>query len=267
MPDTIRSDDTTFDHPDILSVLFHPRKDTFSNGVSSAITQVDVPVEQGQTIGAALHVTGKAAPTILFFHGNGEIVSDYDDIGEIFTKNGINFFPVDYRGYGRSSGAPTVSSMLRDCHVVFDYVKKWLADAGYTGKLIVMGRSLGSACALDLADTRAGEFSGLIIESGFAYALPLLRLMGVDTVRLNLTEEEGFRNMDKASRYRLPLLVIHAEYDHIIPFSDGQALFDRSPSKAKCFITIRGADHNTIFYHGFDDYMSGISMFLRNLDD
>lgn len=56
----------------------------------------------------------KNAPTLLFFHGNGEIVEDYDDIAQIYLKLGINFLPVDYRGYGRSTGSPTVTAMMRD---------------------------------------------------------------------------------------------------------------------------------------------------------
>ncbi len=264
MPDTSKADYSAFDHPDILSVLFHPRKDIVGNVYPSTVKSFAIPVEDGETAGAALHISGKASPTILFFHGNGEIVSDYNDIGGMFINNGINFFPVDYRGYGFSSGAPTVSSMMADCHAVFDYVIGWLADYGYTGKLVVMGRSLGSACALELADARADAISGLIVESGFAYSLPLLNLMGVDTVKLGLTEEKGFRNIEKVSRSRLPLLVIHAEYDHIIPFSDGQILFDRSPVADKYFVNIHGADHNNIFYYGIDDYMSGINMFVHN---
>ncbi len=267
MPDTDKSDYTIFDHPDILSVLFHPRKDVARAGQASTKTRVLIPVEENVSIGGAFHAAGKRASTILFFHGNGEIVSDYNDIGRIFVRHGINFFPVDYRGYGLSSGSPTVSAMMSDCRVIFDDVKHRLADSGYSGKLFVMGRSLGSACALELADARPDGFSGLIIESGFAYALPLLELMGVDIVGLGLTEDSGFRNIDKVARCPLPLRVIHAEYDHIIPFSDGRALFDASPAADKEFITIYGADHNTIFYHGLDAYIAGISAFVGRQDD
>ncbi len=265
MPDTVRSDDSIFDHPDIISVLFHPRREAVRKDFSATMDPVLITVDEAEAVGAVFHTAGSRQPTILFFHGNGEIAFDYDDIGAVFVRQGINFFVADYRGYGFSSGQPTVSAMIKDGHTVFDYVKQWLADAGYSGKLFVMGRSLGSACALELAAERTSEISGLIIESGFAYALPLLRLMGVDTDRLGLTEEKGFRNIDKAARSHLPLLVIHAEYDHIIPFSDGRLIFESSPAENKRFITIRKADHNTIFYYGLDDYVSGVKAFVENL--
>lgn len=267
MPDKAKSDYTIFDHPDVISVLFHPRRDTPGKDSPPNMIPFRIPLEDGESLGAAFHAAGQKSPTILFFHGNGEIVSDYDDIGKIFVRQGINFFVVDYRGYGVSSGSPTVSSMLKDCHAVFGFVKEWLAASGYGGNLIVMGRSLGSACALELAVQKGYIIAGLIIESGFAYALPLLRLMGVDPDRLGLREDMGFRNIEKISRCQLPLLVIHAEHDHIVPYADGQAIFKYSPAKDKNFITIREADHNTIFYYGMADYLSGIRTFIGNLGD
>lgn len=71
-----------------------------------------------------------------------------------------------------------MSSMMRDCHTIYDFTKKWLSDNGCTGRFIVMGRSLGSAPALELASAHEDKIDGLIIESGFALAEPLLKLLG-----------------------------------------------------------------------------------------
>ena len=123
----------------------------------------------------------ESAPNVLFFHGNGEIVADYNDLGPLYISNGLNFMPVDYRGYGRSTGRPTVAAMMMDCHSIFEFTKRWLRDNGYTGRFIVMGRSLGSAPALELASHYKDQIDGLIVESGFAYTGPLLALVGINT--------------------------------------------------------------------------------------
>jgi len=165
---------------------------------------------------------------------------------------------VDYRGYGRSGGRPTVTAMMRDAHVIFAYVRRWLTENRHTGPLIVMGRSLGSAPALELAAHYPDDIDGLIVESGFAYALPLLRLLGVATDRLGITESEAFDNTAKIGRYPGPTLVIHAEFDHIIPFADGEALFAASPDPEKQFLEIPGANHNDIFLHGIGPYLDAV---------
>lgn len=69
-----------------------------------------------------------------------------------------------------------------------------------------------------------------MVESGFAYAGPLLKLLGVDLQALGFKEEAGFRNMDKIRHWAKPFPIIHAEFDQIRPFAEGQALYDSSPS-------------------------------------
>ncbi|MDI6797838.1 MAG: alpha/beta hydrolase, partial [Desulfatibacillaceae bacterium] len=61
----------------------------------------------------------------------------------------------------------------------------------------------------------------------------------------------------------LPTLVIHAQYDHIIPFSHGQALFDACPSQRKLFYEVPGANHNDIFFVNMAGYMNTLQSFLQ----
>lgn len=258
-------ENTILDRPDILVRLFHPRPDTSYPGTASGCQPIMIPVQENIAVGACFHLAAKDSPNVLFFHGNGEIVADYDDIGQMYTKLGINFLPVDYRGYGRSEGSPTIGHMLRDCHAILDFTAKWLHENGYTGPMIVMGRSLGSASALELGARRQTEIAGMILESAFAFGVPLLELLGVRIETPDVVEEKVFAHIRKMSSFKKPVLIIHAEYDHIIPFSDGRALFEACSSKTKSFLEIPGADHNDIFYRGLSKYMSAIDTFCKNL--
>ena len=190
-------------------------------------------------------------------------MADYDDFAPIFNRMGINLLAADYRGYGQSTGKPTVTGMMRDCHVIFDYVQNWLHQNNYPGPLVVMGRSLGSASVLELASHYQDQLNALVVESGFAYASPLLRLLGIDPQALGFEEAAGFRNIDKIGQFEKPTLIIHAEFDHIIPISDGKALFGASPAKNKTMLEIPGANHNDIFMRGMNEYMTA----LRQLTD
>lgn len=258
-------DYSALDRPEILMFLFHPRSESDFMSRERAGLDVSIPVGTDVSIGASFHMAAKTAPNILFFHGNGEIVADYDELGPIYNQLNINFLPVDYRGYGRSDGEPTVTAMMQDCHTIFQFVKEWLGRQGYTGPLVVMGRSLGSASALELASTRESDIDALIIESGFALASPLLNLLGIDTHKLGFNEEQGFRNVDKIKKYNKPTLIIHAEFDHIIPFSDGQSLFEASAAENKSLLQIPGANHNDIFARGLSAYLSAIETMVKTL--
>jgi fermentation-respiration switch protein FrsA (DUF1100 family) len=258
-------DYSVLDRPEVLQFLFHPRPELAPpplQSAESAAPEIEkdilIPIEEGVAIGARFHMAAKSGANILFFHGNGEIVADYDELGPVYNQLGINFLAADYRGYGRSTGRPTVSAMMQDCHVIFECVQTWLEQNNFAGPLILMGRSLGSASVLELAAVSGGSIDGLIVESGFAYAAPLLQLLGIDPDALGFKEESGFRNIDKIRKFNKSTLIIHAEYDHIIPFSDGEALYNACPSPDKVFLKIPGANHNDIFMRGFQEYLAAV---------
>lgn len=256
------SDYTSLDRPEVLSVLFHPRPEP-PGPLPEGVQAIDIPVGGDQTIGSRWHMGTPSGPNLLFFHGNGEIAADYDDLGPLFTALGINLTVVDYRGYGRSSGAPSVSAMMADCHRILPFWEDWLQRNAYTGPRILMGRSLGSASVLELASAGPQRIHGLIIESGFAWAAPLLRLLGIDPERIGFDETRGFANLDKIKAYAGPTLIIHAEHDHIIPHADSQALLAASPAPRKRHVTIAGANHNDIFLRGMTTYLEAVQTFCR----
>ena len=258
MRDISTLDYSALDRPEILGCVFHPRREWGMGAAATAARDVLAPVGDDAVIGGRFHMVQPTAANILFFHGNGEIAADYDDIAVLYNQLGLNFLPVDYRGYGRSTGTPTVTAMMRDAHLIYAFVRTWLKGNGFAGPLLVMGRSLGSASALEIAANYGEEIDGLIIESGFAYAIPLLQLLGVRVWAMDLKEEAGFGNLEKIGVYEGPTLIIHAEYDHIISYSDGEALWEASPAADKRLLRIPGANHNDIFIHGIREYFDSI---------
>lgn len=256
---------TELDQPEILRVMFHPRQETLS-GVPAGAIDYNITVEEGVQVGARFFVANKTDPNILFFHGNGEIVADYDSIGPIYNEHGLNFLPVDYRGYGRSSGIPTASHMIKDAHVIFKDVTRWLKNEGCTGPMIVMGRSLGSASALEIAACYADELDGLIIESGFALTMPLLNCLGVDAQALGIVELDGFKNLSKIEQFSKPTLIIHGQHDQIIPAMSAELLQVHCAARAKEFHMIPGADHNSIMVSAGKYYFELIKRFTNKIE-
>jgi fermentation-respiration switch protein FrsA (DUF1100 family) len=129
-----------------------------------------------------------------------------------------------------------------------------------------MGRSLGSASALELSFNHQDRIGGLIIESGFAYERPLLKLLGINLESIDINEKEGFRHIEKIKKVDIPTLIIHAEKDHIIPFSDGQALFGACGSAQKNFLKIPDANHNDIFMRGVSLYLDAVKTLVNQAD-
>jgi len=114
------------DRPEVLAALFYARQETTPTPAGAQDHEIEV--EAGVVLGARFFLTDDpAAVNLLFFHGNGEVVSDYDDAGPRYNEQGVNFLAVDYRGYGRSTGTPGVGAMIEDAHRALDWVLAWLA--------------------------------------------------------------------------------------------------------------------------------------------
>ncbi len=258
MSEPATSDYPALDRPEVLLRLFHPRPEYGASSAPAGSQDILIPVEDGAAVGARFHLADHAAANILFFHGNGEIVADYDELGPRYNGLGLNFLPVDYRGYGRSTGSPTVTAMLRDCHRILAFAREWLGGRGYPGRCIVMGRSLGSAPALELAASHPEEIEALVVESGFADTRALLAVLGVDVAALSLGKGVEFHNLDKIRVCSMPTLIIHGEDDQIIPFRDGQSLYNACPARDKTLLKIPGAGHNDLLLVGYAAYMTAI---------
>jgi alpha-beta hydrolase superfamily lysophospholipase len=250
------------DTAEILSSLFSPVRQQKSSGPASSIDleiQVD---ETGITLGCRLHISDKEAPFIIFFHGNGETVGDYDDIAQSYTQNGMNILIVTYRGYGWSSGTPSVASLYRDNLIILDFVTRYTGDNNYTGPCFIMGRSLGSACAIDLVHRHPDRVKGLIIDSGFADSLPLARRLGYDLSNSDITEEDCFNNVSKIQSISLPTLIIHGALDQLIPVPEAEKLQAESGARTKQFQVIPGADHNSLIDVAGALYFETIKKFI-----
>ncbi len=254
--------DNLLDSPLALAHLFHPRKSSQTPLPANA-QDINFNMDDNVKLGCRLFTADHKAPVILFFHGNGEIICDYDEIGPFYTALGINILITDYRGYGWSEGTPTATNLLKDGHRLYLQTKNWLAKNNYSGSLILMGRSLGSINAIDLAKKYNDDISGLIIDSGFAETLPLARTLGLDVDSIEMTEEQGFNNMAKIESVTKPTFILHGQEDHLIHLSQAQKLHAACGAHSKELQIVPGADHNSLIAVGGSLYFQVIKNFIN----
>lgn len=254
-------DNLLMDNPLILSTLFHPRADKprylHAEGKIKDGTIV-VDEKAGIVLGYRFYLHEPHKPVILYFHGNGELASDHDEIAPLYHQIGASLLVVDFRGYGWSTGKPLTSKLLSDMEGVYKALPTIVGDVA---PVYVMGRSLGSICAIQIAHLYPDFFKGLIIESGIGHVQPLLMRLGLPVSLLgNFPDPIG--NVSKVEKLTLPLLVIHGESDSLLPVNNGQGLYDASPAEKKVIFRVPGAEHNNILYVGMKRYFEEIKKFI-----
>ncbi|MBF0381172.1 MAG: alpha/beta fold hydrolase [Magnetococcales bacterium] len=252
--------ESVIDHPLLISYMFYPMRTRYRDSYQHIHT-VNITVEDGITLASRFHFAGTDCPTILFWHGNGEVASQYDHSQE-YVEMGINFLAVDFRGYGESEGIPTGSNLLHDAITVYEKTPNLLKEIGIVSEqLYIMGRSLGCTAAVEVGRYAQGNISGLILESGRAFTVPVMeRIGGFDPKQME--ESLGFKNHEKIADIAVPTLIIHGEKDEIIPVSDAKAMYENSAAKAKKLVKIANAGHNDLMMIGHDEYYAAIRNFI-----
>ena len=246
---------------DLVNSIFFPRNSNIEKDSNDVLIKVDKNVE----VGVRLFLKDVKFPTIIFFHGNGEIAQEYEEIGQIYNDYKLNFIVCDYRGYGLSNGTPSKENLHSDSIKIFNYLSDYLLNKNYKNKLIIMGRSLGSCSAFEIVSKYSDIISGCIIESGFVTEYPLLHLMGMDPEEISFDLTDGFMNLSKVKKFKGPLLIIHADLDDIVPLSQAELMLIESGSQNKELFKVNGANHNNIMMVARMEYFNRIYRFIEQV--
>ncbi len=215
-------------------------------------------------LACSYHEINPAAKTLIHFHGNGEIVDDWQgDFVTLIQQMGCNVFLAELRGYGQSTGQPQLGKMLEDVVPTIEALQRPASD------LIFFGRSVGSIFAIEAA-AKFSQAAGLILESGVADVQErlLLRIdpseIGVSAAELEAEIDRSLNHQRKLSTYPGPLLVMHTQNDGLVDVSHGQRLYDWAPGKKKLKIFSQGT-HNDIMYVNARKYFALLAEFIGSL--
>ena len=256
-------DYSLIDQPSILMYIFFPRRD-YTLCPENAF-DLSLPVGDPVSISCRFYMGHQQWPWILFFHGNGEVVSDYDEIAPLYHQRRLNLVVADYRGYGKSEGVPTLTDLAQDAHKIFKGVREELSKRGLRNDLWIMGRSLGSISAIELAYRYQNTIKGIIIESGFPSVIRIMMHLGIPVRDIPL-EKIDQECLEMIGRISIPALIIHGEGDTLVPLKEADDLYRHLGTDAKQMLVIPSANHNDIMFVGFQKYFDAIQQFIEMTD-
>ena len=180
---------------------------------------------------------------VFFLHGNAGNLAGWFSNADFYRQAGFDLVMPDYRGFGKSTGHIASARQLRA-----DVRAAWDAFAGqYRGKRVVLyGRSLGTALAADLAEqlTREGRAPDLTVlvspyTSVRALTSEYYPWVPAALVRYPLGTAGHLRGIGG------PLLLVHGERDALIGVHHARSLHAMRPP-ATTLLVVPGAGHNDI---------------------
>ncbi len=205
---------------------------------------------------------------MLLTHGNGGNISvRLDQYREFVTRyRNIDIFALEYRGYGLSAGSPSEEGFALDAIAARSWIDARIAETPDTPpkiKVVYFGRSLGSAVATRLAAAIPPD--ALILECPIS-SIPYLaktvtpwRFLPIEKFIHNRFDTELYMR-----DVRCPLLVMHSEFDEIVPIECGRKVYEAADVE-KHFYVIKGAPHNGADYFDPEGYYAAMGEFLDRI--
>lgn len=219
---------------------------------------------------------------LLHWGGNAEYVARTaaSPLRELVKAGLVRALFLDYRGFGWSSGSASLVTLRGDANSLFLALPKLLLHNGVSwsqsGPIVIMGRSIGSLCALHVAALHADEIDAVILDSPVTCHWPVERVppdawnsLGKQLPPLQVAgrkldycvccrtgsgakkaqpgrEAVWLDSMDLVRSIEVPLLVLSATEDDVCPPPMVKAIFAASASGYKKLAWAEGRCHDTV---------------------
>jgi uncharacterized protein len=227
-----------------------PSERWFDPSASIAFQELTLPLDNGSTIHARWYPFASSPSAVLYCHprgGNLSIAMKDKNIEEWQRRTGRSILIFDYPGYGKSTGAPTELGCYRAAEAAY----RWLTgDAKIQPlRLLIVGRSLGTGVAVDLASRVSSQ--GLVLISPYT-TLPEAAQFRCPVLPARLLMRNRFDSLVKIARCNCPILIVHGTKDTWVPSAHAERLLAAAHSP-KLLSLIPGADHSDKVLVGFFD--------------
>jgi len=233
--------------------------------------EVTFPSSDGTSLsGWFIPALGTPRGTVVHFHGNAQNMTAHFSFVYWLPRAGFNLFVFDYRGYGKSAGAPDREGLFQDSQAALRYV------AGRNDvdreRIVVLGQSLGGANAIAaLGGGGAPRVKAVAIESAFASYRSIVREKMAPIPVLSwlrwplsyLLIGDSYSALDVvADLAPVPLLLIYEVDDNIVPISEGLKLYQKA-REPKEFWKVPGGEHAAAFAEPDSPYRKALVEFYE----
>jgi fermentation-respiration switch protein FrsA (DUF1100 family) len=195
----------------------------------------------------------------LYFHGNTGNLTNTAHVMPHLMASGISVLTLDYRGFGRSTGWPSLSGIVAD----------GLSAARFHEEIrpkdvpsILYGFSLGGAVAAQVIQHHS--FDGLILQSTFTN-LPDIARVTFPRIPLHLVAGDFFDTLASVRNVKVPLLVIHGGADEVCPLWMARTLHDAAPHPGRSLHVVDEGLHKDLYVRDADAIVRAVNRFASDL--
>lgn len=225
------------------------------NAVDVTVDSVSGHVLRGWFLSS--DATALAGPAVLVMHGWGGSAQEMAPLAAPLLASGFHVLLLDARCHGRSDDdiATSMPAIADDITVGLE----WLRDRSEVdrSRIALVGHSVGAGACL-LVASRDQEVAAVVSIASMAHPEtfmettlqrrlpgPLARMAVRFVERAVGQSFESFAPVNTIRLVRVPILLVHGDYDRTVPVEDVHTLSSRSGAGAQLLI-VPGGDHASI---------------------
>ncbi len=207
-----------------------------------------IETEDGETINSWFLEREGAEATVIYFGGNGYLMVKSPPLIEAYSDIPVNLVLFDYRGYGMSSGTPSVQGVQADAIAVFNAAVAHFRE-DHSHRVFLHGQSMGTFVSAKVADLE--QVDGYILENPITevdgWTRKMLPWILRPFIRFDIDSSIASQsNLERVSSTDSPLLIFSGTNDMITPMWMSEELYEASASPEKNLVKIAGGTHNDL---------------------
>jgi alpha-beta hydrolase superfamily lysophospholipase len=195
----------------------------------------------------------------LYCHGNTGNLTNTAHVMPHLMAAGINVLLFDYRGFGRSTGSPSIDGIVSDgiCAARFheEVRPKNLPS-------ILYGYSLGGAVAAQVIQHHS--FDGLILQSTFTNLRDMARVT-FPRIPIHLVAGDFFDTLFAVRKMKVPILFIHGGADETCPCWMAHKLYDAATNPARQIRIVEKGLHKDLWLRDSDSLVWAVNRFAQEV--
>ena len=203
------------------NMVFHPEplpKD-FEYQFKNEFKELSIDVGNDAVINGLLFKKKNAKGLVFYLHGNAGALNTWGEIASLYLDNGYDFFIMDYRSFGKSTGVIDKEKvMYNDIQVVYDSLQH---QYNYVNEqTIIIGYSIGTGFAAKLASENEPKL--LVLKAPY-YSLPNLinqyyKVVPHFLIKFKLPTYKFLKEV------KSPIVIFHGDKDNVIPIKSSYKL-------------------------------------------
>ncbi len=211
--------------------------------------EFNLTANDGAKLNAVHTKQDSARGVVLYFHGNSGNISHLGHVANLISRKGYDAIMVDYRTYGKSTGAISEEALKKDAQLFYNHALTMYDE----DEIVLYGRSFGTGIATGLA--AENDPKKLILESPFYSAVELGKHR-FPILPIDWLSQYRFPSNEYVRKINCPVFIFHGTEDGVIPFEQARKLFAAIPGDTKKFYKVDGAGHN--YLQDFEEFKIGI---------